>query len=561
MTHQDKDNSQVLSETHDVFNQLHPLENQNLFTQDTALQEAVERNGAAWANEQLSAFGLLTGSSKVIEWGFLANKHKPSFKTHDRFGRRVDQVDFHPSYHHLMQQAIENGLHASPWTDPKAGAHVARAAKTYMQSQVEAGHGCPITMTFACTPTFLKQPNVAKEWLPKIHASTYDPSNKPYFEKSGLTIGMGMTEKQGGSDVRANTTRAIPVGQPGPGELYQLIGHKWFLSAPMCDGFLVLAQAEGGLSCFLVPRWQPDGTRNPMYVQQLKDKMGNVSNASSEVEFRGAIAWLIGEEGRGVANILEMVALTRFDCMVGSSAGMRQAVSQIIHHAQHRSVFGNTLIEQPLMQNVLADLALESEAAMSLSFRMAKALDNMANDEHEALLLRIGTAVGKYWICKRTPAHAYEAMECIGGAAVMEDCIMPRLYREAPINAIWEGSGNVQCLDVLRAINKSPKTLDALMSELHSAQGKNSDYDAALKQASTFMKDLNSFESQGRIIVEKLATLLQGSILINAGNEMVSDLFCAARLRSDTGNMFGTIPSTENTNKFNLKDYILRATL
>lgn len=560
MTTDHKNNDSILSETHEVINQLHALENQNLYTQDVALKEAVKLNGGEWANDELGRFGELTGSSENIEWGHLSNKHKPSFKTHDRFGQRVDQVEFHPSYHHLMDQAISNGLHSSPWTAPKAGGHVVRAAKTYMQSQVEAGHGCPITMTFACTPTLLKQPNIAKEWLPKIHSRDYDPSNRPHFEKAGLTIGMGMTEKQGGSDVRANTTRAIPVGQPGAGELYQLIGHKWFLSAPMCDGFLVLAQAEGGLSCFLVPRWRPDGTKNPIQVQQLKDKMGNISNASSEVEFRGALAWLIGDEGRGVANILEMVALTRFDCMVGSSAGMRQAVSQIIHHCQHRSVFGNTLINQPLMQNVLADLALESEAAMALSFRMAKALDTMANNEHEAMIMRLGTAIGKYWICKRTPAHAYEAMECIGGAAVMEDSIMPRLYREAPINAIWEGSGNVQCLDVLRAINKTPQTLDALLAEFNTAHGQNSTYDKAFNEMTQTLKDLEGFEYQGRIIVEKLATLFQASVLINTGNNTVSDLFCAARLENN-GTQFGTIPTNKKSNKFNLKEYIARAAL
>ena len=411
-------------------------------------------------------------------------------------------------------------------------------------------------MTFACTPTFLKQPNIAQEWLPLIHSNQYDKANKPYFEKSGLTIGMGMTEKQGGSDVRANTTKAYPVGQKGAGELYELVGHKWFLSAPMSDAFLVLAQTEGGLSCFLLPRWRPDGTRNPVHVQQLKDKMGNVSNASSEVEFRGALAWLIGDEGRGVANILEMVALTRFDCMVGSSSGMRQAVSQIIHHCEHRSVFGKPLIQQPLMQNVLADLALESEAAMALSFRMARALDQMQTNEHEAMIMRLGTAIGKYWICKRTPAHAYEAMECIGGSAVMEDSIMPRLYREAPINAIWEGSGNVQCLDVLRAIMKTPKSLEALMAEFHSARGKNPDYDQRLAIISEQVRDLNSFEYQGRILVEQLALLFQASVLINSGNETVADMFCAARLRTDRSTMYGTLPK-----EFDFQRYIARSSL
>ncbi|MDP2001185.1 MAG: acyl-CoA dehydrogenase family protein, partial [Rhodoferax sp.] len=423
-----------LADTHEVSNLSRELCDYNMYTSDTALSEAVQREGAPWAESELTAFGQLTGSAEYLELGHLANKFQPEFDTHDRFGNRIDLVKFHPSYHQLMKTSIEHGLHASPWTAPGPGAHVARAAKTYLHTQVEAGHGCPITMTFAAVPTLRLQPNLAHLWEPKITARAYDPRNVPDAQKQGVTIGMAMTEKQGGSDVRANSTRAFPVGSGGPGQAYELVGHKYFVSAPMCDAFLVLAQAPGGLSCFLLPRWRPDGSKNPMQVLRLKKKMGNASNASSETELRGATAWLVGEEGRGVRNIIEMVSMTRFDCMIGSSAGMRMATSQALHHCAHRSAFGQVLNQQPLMQNVLADLALESEAAMTLTMRMARAMDNRA-DPQEDLLVRLVTAVGKYWICKRTPNLAYEAMECIGGSGVMEDSMMPRLYREAPVNA------------------------------------------------------------------------------------------------------------------------------
>ena len=370
-----------------------------------------------------------------------------------------------------MKASIEDGLHSSPWTDPGEGAHVARAARSYMHTQVEAGHGCPITMTFAATPCLKLQGDLAAQWLPKIQARVYDPRNIPADEKQGVTIGMAMTEKQGGSDVRANTTRAIPVGAEGGGQAYELVGHKFFVSAPMCDAFLVLAQAPGGLSCFLVPRWRPDGTKNPLQIIRLKRKMGNVSNASSETELRGALGWMVGSEGRGVATIIEMVAMTRFDCMIGSSAGMRMAVSQAIDHCRQRKAFGAFLVDQPLMTAVLADLAIEAEAALTLTMRIARALDHR-DDPHEDALVRLGSAIGKYWICKRTPGHAYEALECLGGSGVMEDSPMPRLYREAPVNAIWEGSGNVQCLDIARAIQRSPQTLQAYFAEVSASEGR-----------------------------------------------------------------------------------------
>ncbi len=527
--------------THEVDNQPYALEDYNLFSSDQALQEAVRREGAASSATELSAFGQLTGSAEVIKWGFQANKVKPELRTHDRYGRRVDEIEFHPAYHKLMETAIVHGIHSAPWTDNRPGCNVYRAALFYLQSQVEAGHGCPITMTFASIPTVRKQPDIARVWEPLITNRIYDPRNRPVAEKSGVTIGMAMTEKQGGSDVRANSTRAFPVGQRGGGEIYELVGHKYFVSAPMCDGFLVLAQAEDGLSCFLVPRWRPDGSKNPLQIQQLKNKMGNASNASSETELRGAMGWLIGDEGRGVANILEMVALTRFDCMIGSSAGMRQAVAQILHHTGQRNAFGKRLTEQPLMQNVLADLALESEAALTLTMRMARALDNQ-EDEHERQLARIGTAIGKYWICKRTPGHAYEAMECIGGSAVMEDSIMPRLYREAPVNAIWEGSGNVQCLDMLRAMTRNPGSLEALLAEIDEAKGMNPDFDRFVSHTKNLFTDLSDAEYRARTLVEPLALALQASLLLRADNSAVADGFCASRLQSGNHQMYGTLP-------------------
>ncbi|MEI7538290.1 MAG: acyl-CoA dehydrogenase family protein, partial [Comamonadaceae bacterium] len=425
-----------LAETHQVENLSNDLADYSMYSQDTALGEAVKREGAAWAQGELSAFGEMTGSADYLELGRLANKFIPELDSHDRFGNRIDLVSFHPAYHQLMKTAIEHGLHSSPWTEPRAGAHVARAARNYLHTQVEAGHGCPITMTFAAMPTLRLQPDLLGVWAPMVTARVYDPRNVPIEQKQGITIGMAMTEKQGGSDVRSNSTRAYPIGIGGPGQTYELVGHKYFVSAPMCDAFLVLAQTSAGLSCFLLPRWRPDGTKNAMQVLRLKKKMGNASNASSETELRGALAWMVGEEGRGVRNIIEMVSMTRFDCMIGSSAGMRMATSQALHHCSVRSAFGKVLNQQPLMQNVLADLALESEAALTLSMRMARALDQRS-DEQEDLLVRLVTAVGKYWICKRTPNHAYEAMECIGGSGVMEDSMMPRLYREAPVNTIW----------------------------------------------------------------------------------------------------------------------------
>ena len=534
--------SRFLDQTHEVINVSSELAGYNMYTQDAALREAVQREGAAWAQADLTRFGQLTGSADYLELGALANRYPPELDTHDRFGHRVDLVRFHPAYHTLMKTAIEEGIHASPWTDPQPGAHVARAAKFYLQAQVEAGHGCPITMTFAAVPSLLTTPALAQQWVPKITASVYDPRNVPDVAKQGLTIGMAMTEKQGGSDVRANTTRAFPVGASGPGEAYELVGHKFFVSAPMCDAFLVLAQAPGGLSCFLLPRWRPDGSKNPLQVLRLKRKMGNVSNASSETELRGALAWMVGEEGRGVRAIIEMVSMTRFDCMIGSSAGQRAAVSQALHHCSLRSAFGTVLNQQPLMQNVLADLVLESEGSLALTMRMARAMDQRATDPHEDQLARLLTAVGKYWICKRTPQHAYEAMECIGGSGVMEDSPFPRLFRESPVNAIWEGSGNVQCLDVLRAMQKTPDVVQAFFQEVARARGGHAHLDRYVADLQRAFTDLSELEYRARDLVGRMALAVQAALLVQHAPSLVADAFCASRLSGGSHHHYGTLP-------------------
>ena len=534
-------NALYLADTHELTNLSTELCDYNMYTQDAALREAVQREGAPWADTELSAFGRMTGSADYLELGNLANKFQPEFDTHDRFGRRIDLVKFHPAYHQLMKTSIEHGLHASPWSAPGPGAHVARAAKSFLHDQVEAGHGCPITMTFAAVPALRLQSDLASVWEPKVTARVHDPRNVPVEQKQGVTIGMAMTEKQGGSDVRSNSTRAYPLGHGGPGQAYELVGHKYFVSAPMCDAFLVLAQAPAGLSCFLLPRWRPDGSKNPMQVLRLKKKMGNASNASCETELRGALAWMVGEEGRGVRNIIEMVSMTRFDCMIGSSAGMRMAASQALHHCSVRSAFGKVLNQQPLMQNVLADLALESEAATTLTLRMARAMDQRAI-EHEDLLVRLVTAVGKYWICKRTPNHAYEAMECIGGSGVMEDSMMPRLYREAPVNTIWEGSGNVQCLDVLRALSKTPAVVEAFFAEVTQARGAQALLDQHIAALAADLKDLRDFEYRARDVVDRMALALQASLLVRHAPGFVSDAFCQSRLGQVGQHNYGSLP-------------------
>ena len=532
-------NLHQFAETHDVTNQPPSLDGANLYRIDLPLQEWSRRFGAGWAQARIDAYGALAGGP-LMEAGFLANQNKPVFSSHDRYGHRIDLVEFHPAYHELMRTAVEHGLPSLPWAHPQPGAHVARAALTYLHSQAEAGTGCPLTMTFACVPALRLQPDLAKTWLPKILNTHYDSRNVGIAHKAGATIGMAMTEKQGGTDVRANTTRAYPVGAGGPGQAYELVGHKWFCSAPMCDGFLTLAQTDKGLSCFLLPRHRPDDTRNEFYIQRLKNKLGNCSNASSEVEFRGALAWMLGEEGRGVPTIIEMVAMTRFDCMVGSSALMRQALTQASHHCAHRTVGGRILSEQPLMQNVLADLALESEASLALSMRMGRALDHLG-DEQEAKFARLVTAVGKYWICKRAPAMINEAAECMGGAGYVEDSILPRLYREAPVNSTWEGSGNVQCLDVLRALSKEPGVLEALFVELGDGHG-DKQLARHIEQLKTAFMDTQDIQYRARQLTEDIAVALQAKLLLEAGTVAVSDGFIASRLGESSGRVYGTLP-------------------
>lgn len=530
-------------ETHRVQNQPPPLEDYNAFAADKALAQYLAAFGAAWAAPDIERLGRVAGSAELFRLGFEANENPPVLHTHDRYGERIDEVRYHPAYHRLMAMAIREGLHASHWREPGEGAQVARAARYYLMAQVEAGHGCPITMTSAAIPTLRRQPELYDAWAPRILASDYDPDNAPHASKEAVTIGMAMTEKQGGSDVRQNSTRAAPVDQAGPGQAYELVGHKYFVSAPMSDAFLVLAQAPGGLSCFLVPRWRPDGSRNALQFIKLKNKMGNRSNASAESELRGALGWRVGEEGRGVATIIDMVAMTRFDCMIGSAAGMRQATAQATHHCRYRSAFGRPLAEQPLMQNVLADLALESEAALALTLRIAKALDAREEREHEALLVRIGTALGKYWICKRMTGHAAEAMECIGGMGVMEDTIMPRLLRESPVNAIWEGSGNVQCLDLLRILRKTPGAVDALMAEIGEVRGANPALDRATDALERRLGDHDQLEYRARRLMAAMALTLQAATLVRYGDPTVADAFCAARLGPDRdGHLYGALP-------------------
>jgi putative acyl-CoA dehydrogenase len=529
---------------HGVANQPPPLTDYNVFAADKPLVEAVRREGAEWAEARISAVGDYAGSEQAQTLGRLANENGPKLRTHDRYGHRVDEVEFHPAWHELLGKSVEYELHSSPWKEPRPGAHVARGAAFMCMSQAEAGVGCPISMTYSVIPALRTQPELAAEWEPRFLSSTYDPRNTPAPGKSGALAGMGMTEKQGGTDVRANTTLARPVNGGGPGAEYELTGHKWFMSAPMCDAFLVLAQADGGTSCFLFPRWTPDGERNRFRLQRLKDKLGNRSNASSEIEFDAASAWLVGEEGAGVRTIIEMVNHTRLDCVMGGATGMRAGVAQAIHHASHRSVFGRELSEQPLMRNVLADLSVESEAATISALRLARAYDEaIGGDEGAANLKRIANAVLKYWICKRAPMHAGEALECLGGNGYVEESGMPRLFRESPLNSIWEGSGNVQCLDVLRAMIKSPAALEAFFAEVQEGAVSEPRLDAYAKALRDEVPgDVETIETRARRVVEKMALALQASLLVRYGDEAVADAFCASRLSGDWGQAFGTLP-------------------
>jgi putative acyl-CoA dehydrogenase len=521
-------------------NQVPPLTGYNLFLSDRTLAQAVEREGAGWAREQITELGRLLGTEEAQRWGFEANENKPVLHTHDRFGNRRDEVVFHPSWHNLMRTSVANRLHCMPWEATRPGAHVARAALMMLTAQNEAGHTCPISMTFSAVASLREEPDLAAEWEPRIMSSTYDPRFVPPKEKSGVLLGMGMTEKQGGSDVRANTTRAERIGSSRE---YLITGHKWFVSAPMCDAFLILAQAPQGLSCFLLPRWTSDGKRNAFHIQRLKDKMGNRANASSEVEFEQAWAHVVGEEGRGVQTIIEMVNHTRLDCAIAGAGLMRQALAQAVHHARHREAFGKLLIDQPLMRNVLADLAIESEAATLLMVRLARAFDHRESDERERAFCRVATAIAKYWLCKRTPVHVGEALECLGGNGYVEESIMPRLYREAPLYSIWEGSGNVMCLDVLRALTKDTATVEALLAEFQTTTGADQRLDAYAKNIGDRLATAAGDKYAARDLTEKLALALQASLMVRYSSPAMAEAFITSRLAGQHGNAFGTLPA------------------
>ncbi|MEU6864544.1 isovaleryl-CoA dehydrogenase [Streptomyces sp. NPDC046876] len=534
-----------MPQTHEVTNQVPPHHGYDAAA-DPALLEALAREGADWAAPELHRLGVLAGSEQAAEWGRLANENPPVLRTHDRYGHRIDEVEFHPHWHELMCTAVTHGLHAAPWAQDQdtPGAHVARAAKFLVWSQVEAGHTCPVSMTYAAVPALRAAPDLAAWLEPLLASRTYDFGLRRPDAKRGLIAGMSMTEKQGGSDVRANTTTAVPAGDG----TYRLTGHKWFTSAPMSDVFLTLAQAPGGLSCFLLPRVLPDGSRNRLLLQRLKDKLGNKSNASAEIEYDEAFGWLVGEEGRGVATIIEMVNMTRLDCVLGGASGMRLGLIRAVHHATHRRAFGKALIDQPLMRNVLADLALESEAATAVALRLAGATDRVARgDGDEALLRRLGLAVTKYWICKRAPGHAAEALECLGGNGYIEDSGMPRLYREAPLSSIWEGSGNVAALDSLRAMARQPETVEAFFAEAGRAAGADRHLDAAVAGLHKQLADPAEAEYRARQLTETMALVLQAALLQQHAPAAVADAFCASRLGGEHGGAYGTLPTGVDT--------------
>ncbi|MBI3215995.1 MAG: acyl-CoA dehydrogenase family protein [Mycobacterium sp.] len=527
-----------MPDTHIVTNQAPPFVGYNPAT-SPVLTEAVIREGGQWGLDEITELGALAGTAAAQRIGELADRNVPILHTHDRYGHRVDEVEYDPAYHELMSIAVAHGLHAAPWADDRPGAHVVRAAKNSVWT-VEPGHLCPISMTYAVVPALRYNPELSAIYEPLLTSRSYDPELRVPATKVGITAGMSMTEKQGGSDVRAGTTQAVPNGDG----TYRLTGHKWFTSAPMSDIFLVLAQAPGGLSCFLLPRILPDGSRNRMFLQRLKDKLGNHGNASSEVEYDGATVWLVGEEGRGVPTIIEMVNLTRLDCTLGSATSMRNGLSRAVHHAQHRKAFGEYLIDQPLMRNVLADLAVEAEAATMLAIRMAGATDKaVRGDERETLLRRIGLAAGKYWVCKRATGHAAEAMECLGGNGYAEESGMPRLYREAPLMGIWEGSGNVSALDTLRAMATRPESVEVLFDELAGPAAQDNRLAAHVERLKAQLGDTATIQYRARKIAEDIGLAMQGALLVRHGHPAVAEAFLATRLDGHWGGAYGTMPT------------------
>ncbi|GAA1458561.1 acyl-CoA dehydrogenase family protein [Williamsia maris] len=529
--------------THEVFNQVPPLQDYDA-AEYAPILEALSREGADDALETIHEVGRAAGSAEAQRLGDLAEEHPPVLHTHDRYGHRIDEVVYDPAYHQMMTKAVDLGLHAAPWADSNPHAHLIRAAKLSVWGQVDAGHQCPISMTYAVVPALRHNAELAAQYEPLLSSRIYDPTLSVPLDKPGLIAGMSMTEKQGGSDVRSGTTRAVPQADGS----YLITGHKWFTSAPMSDVFLVLAQAPGGLSCFFLPRVLPDGTRNRMFLQRLKDKLGNHSNASSEIEYDDATAWLVGEEGRGVPTIVEMVNMTRLDCIIGSSTGMRAGVHQATHHAVHRSAFGAALVDQPLMRNVLADLAVEAEASSTVAMWLAALTDRAtAGDDRSIGLRRISLAVSKYFVCKRGPIHAAEALECLGGNGYVEESRMPRLYREAPLLSVWEGSGNVAALDTLRAMVKQPETLQIFFDELDTAAGADTRLDAAVVALKGQFSDFDTMQHRARRVVGDMALALQGSLLVRYGHPSVADAFCASRLAGDWGSVFGTLPTGVDT--------------
>ena len=530
----------MLTPDREVLNQPPPLVDYNVFLSDRALMDAL-REECGHGFRELAELGLIAGSEQAQTWARQANEHPPVLRTHDRFGRRLDEVEYHPAYHDLMRVATRYGLHAAPWASGDRAAHSLRAAKFYVWGQVEAGHGCPISMTYAAVPALRSEPVLAALWEPLLTAQAYNPQFAPAAEKGSAICGMAMTEKQGGSDVRANRTTAVFSESTPAGDAYLLTGHKWFCSAPMSDAFLVLAQTDAGLTCFLMPRVLPDGTRNRIFIQRLKDKLGNRSNASSEIELDSTWALRVGEPGRGIQTIVEMVNCTRLDCANGSAALMRAAVVQALHHAAHREAFGKTLDAQPLMQNVLADLAIESEAAMLLLFRLTHAVDHAQGDAHDAAIKRLGTAIAKYYVCKRTPVVVGEALECLGGNGYVEDSGMPRLFRESPLNSIWEGSGNINALDVLRILKRSPETIEAYRAEIEPALN-----DARMRTAAEQLWTLltQASETQARTLVERMALLWQAALLARRPSNPAAEIFIDSRIAGNWGRTLGTLASS-----------------
>jgi len=530
--------------THEVTNMPPHLGDQDLWRNDVPLREAVAHEGGGWAEAKLAAFGRLAGAAEVFEKADQANRNTPQLKAYDRYGMRVDQVEYHPAYHDLMRIAIENEVPSFAWRHAGPGAQVVHAALTYLLSQPEGGVMCPMAMTYSAIPALRSTPAIADEWIPRLLSTSYDPRDIPVVEKTGATIGMFMTEKQGGSDVRSNSTRAVPAGPAtGIGAEYLLTGHKFFCSAPMCDAFLALAYSDIGISCFLVPRWRPDGERNALFIQRIKDKLGNRSNASTEIEFQGTWGVMVGDEGRGVRTIIDMVQGNRMYCCMASAALMRQGLVQALHHTRHRSAFHKRLAEQPLMRNVLADLALESEAALALGLRIARAMDEAETDDGAAAFARIGTSVGKYWNCKRAPGHVFETLECHGGPGYIEDSIMPRLYREAPVNSIWEGSGNVVCLDVLRAMQREKAAIPAYLAELDVARGADAGLDAAIDALARELRDPGDLELRARALTERMALTLQGALLVRHSPSAMAEAFCVSRFGARWTGAYGTLPA------------------